>query len=178
MEIDRIEDWMGQTVVDPDGEKVGKLNDVFFGAGSRDAVAAAIKTGLLGRKVAVVSLTGASVARDHVKIAFSKDTVKKAPQVESGLDLSEVERGELQRHYDMELPPGTVESGNARAERERRAAETAARAAELEKEAEKKTAEARDKERAAEAAQKERDEAQREAEEARRAASGPSDGVS
>ena len=175
MEIERIEDWLGQTVVDPDGQKVGKLNDVFFAGHSRDAVAAAIKTGLLGRKVSVVSLTGASVARDHVKIAFSKDTVKGAPQVQSGADLTDAQRDEVQAHFDMQLPSGTVESGNARADREKRARETAARAAELEKEAEKKAAEARSKEQAAATAEKERDEARREAEEARRAAGGPGD---
>ena len=173
MEIERIEDWVGQTVVDRDGEKVGKLEDVFYGAGTRDAVAGSVKTGLLGRKLSVVSLTGATVARDHVKLSFSKDRVKDAPQAESGADLDETQRGELERHFDMRLPGGSLESASARAEREKRAEETASRAEELERVAAEKSAEAKRHEETATAAERERDEARREAEEARRDVEGP-----
>jgi sporulation protein YlmC with PRC-barrel domain len=38
MEIEQIEEWQGQDVVDCDGEKIGKLEDVYFEAGSREAV--------------------------------------------------------------------------------------------------------------------------------------------
>jgi sporulation protein YlmC with PRC-barrel domain len=170
MEIDRIEDWVGQAVIDRDGEKVGKLQDVYFGPGTRDAVAAAVKTGVLGRKLNLVSLTGATVARDHVKIAFTRDQVKRSPQAEAGTDLGDAQRDELRDHFDMQLPGGTIESGNARAEREKEARETAARAAELEKEAEARAKEAKEKQERADEAQRERDEARRAAEEARRAA--------
>ncbi len=173
MRIERIEEWLGQTVVDREGEKVGKLEDLYFGAAGHEAVAGAVKTGLLGRRLNVVSLTGATVARDHVKIAFTKEQVKHAPQAEAGTDLAEPDRGELERHFDMTLPPGTLESNNARVERARRAQETAKRAEELEQEADKRAAEAREKDDAAKAAAKARDEAKREAEEARRAAEGP-----
>jgi sporulation protein YlmC with PRC-barrel domain len=170
MQIERIEDWVGQAVVDRDGEKVGKLQDVYFGSGTRDAVAAAVKTGLLGRKLNVVSLTGATVARDHVKIAFTRDQVKKSPHAEAGADLGPAQRDRLRDHFDMQLPDGTIESGNARARREKEARETAERAEELEKEAEARAQEAKEKQERAQEAQRERDEARRKAEEARRAA--------
>jgi sporulation protein YlmC with PRC-barrel domain len=170
MEIERIEDWVGQAVVDRDGEKVGKLQDVYFGSGTRDAVAAAVKTGVLGRKLNIVSLTGATVARDHVKIAFTRDQVKRSPQTEAGADLRPGQRDALREHFDMQLPTGPIESGNARAEREQKARETAERAKELEEEAEERAREAQEKQERAQEAQRERDEAQRRAEEARRAA--------
>jgi sporulation protein YlmC with PRC-barrel domain len=170
MEIERIEDWVGQAVVDRDGEKVGKLQDVYFGSGTRDAVAAAIKTGVLGRKLNVVSLSGATVARDHVKIAFTRAQVKKSPSAEAGADLDDAQREQLRDHFDMQLPSGALESGNARAEREKEAREAADRADELEKEAAERTREAKEKQERAERAQRERDEAKAKAEEARRAA--------
>ncbi len=173
MEIERIEQWLGQTVVDREGEKLGKLTDLYFGSASGDAVAGGVKTGVLGRKVHVVSLTGATAGRNHLKLAFTKDQVKKAPQAESGTDLDEAQGQELGSHFDMRLPSATLESGEARAERDKRAAETAARAAELEEVANKKGAEAKEKEESAAAAEQERDQARREAEEARRAAEGP-----
>ena len=173
MEIERIEQWLGQTVVDREGEKLGKLTDLYFGSASGVAVAGGVKTGVLGRKVHVVSLTGATAGRDHLKLAFTKDQVKKAPQAESGTDLDEAQGQELGSHFDMRLPSATLESGQARAERDKRATETAAWAAELEEVANKKGAEAKEKEESAAAAEQERDQARREAEEARRAAEGP-----
>jgi hypothetical protein len=170
MQIERIEDWVGQAVVDREDEKVGKLQDVYFGQGTRDAVAAAVKTGVLGRKLHVVSLTGATVARDHVKLAFTRDEVKRAPQAEADEDLSEAHRNQLRDHFDLQLPPGTIESGNSRARREREARDAAERAEALEKEAAEREREAKEKAEQAEQAQRERDEAQRKAEEARRAA--------
>lgn len=170
MQIERIEDWVGQAVVDRDGEKVGKLQDVYFGSGTRDAVAAAVKTGVLGRKLNIVSLTGATVARDHVKLAFTRDEVKRSPQAEAGADLSDAHRNQLRDHFDLQLPPGTIESGNARGQREKEAREAAERADELEKEAAEREREAKEKQERAEQAQRERDEARERAEEARRAA--------
>lgn len=173
MEIERIEDWLGQTVVDRDEEKVGKLTDVYFGAKSRDAVAGAIKTGMLGRKVHVVSLTGASVARDHIKLTFTKDQVKSAPQADPGADLDETQSKGLASHFGLSLPTATLDSEEARAARRKRAAETAARAAELDREADKKSAEAKEAQERAAAAEEARDAARREAEEARQEAEGP-----
>jgi hypothetical protein len=176
MEIEEIEEWKGQDVVDRDGEKIGKLEDVYFEAGSREAVFGCVKAGMLGRRHFLVPLAGASVSRDHVRVAYGQAEVKDGPQAEPGAALEPGLQGDVARHYDIELrpAPGGYESAGARAEREARAREATARAEELEALAGRKAAEAREGElqaddtrRQAREAQEERDRAARAAAEAR-----------
>jgi sporulation protein YlmC with PRC-barrel domain len=180
MEIERIEQWEGQNVVDRDGEKIGKLEDVYFETGSRDAVFGCVKTGMLGRRHFLVPLAGATVSRERVRVAYHHDQVTDAPQIEPGATLESAMEQELARHYEIELtasPAGgdpRYESSSARAEREARAREATERAEELEALADRKAAEARegalqadDTHRQAQQAQDEHDRAERAAAEAR-----------
>jgi hypothetical protein len=185
MEIEQIEGWEGQDVVDCDGEKIGKLEDVYFETDSREAVFGCVKTGMLGRRHFLVPLAGASVSRDHVRVAYRQDLVKDGPQAEPGATLESGMEQELARHYDIELtaslagaaPAGgerRYESARARAEREARARDATERAEDLEALADRKAVEAREGElqaddtrRQAHQAQDERDRAEREAAEAR-----------
>jgi sporulation protein YlmC with PRC-barrel domain len=180
MEIEQIADWKGQDVVDRDGEKIGKLEDVYFEEGSREPVFGCVKTGMLGRRHILVPLTDATVSRDHVRVPFDQDQVKDGPQAEAGATLDSVKAREIARHYEIELTAsaeGSVrryESASARERREDRAGEAAKRADELEALAERKAAEAREGElqadetrRQAQQAQDEHDRAAQEAAEAR-----------
>jgi hypothetical protein len=180
MEIEQIEEWAGQNVVDRDGEKVGKLEDVYFAAGSREVVFGCVKAGMLGRRHFLVPFADASVARDHIRVAYTQDQIKDGPQTDPGATLESGMEQELIRHYELDLtalPAGTAggyESASARAEREARAREATQRAEELEALADRKAAEAREAElaaddthRQAQDAHDERERAVREAAEAR-----------
>lgn len=180
MEIEQIEEWQGQNVVDCDGEKIGKLEDVYFEADTRTAVFGCVKTGMLGRRHLLVPLAGASLSRDHVRVAYPHDQVKAGPQAESGATLESGTEQALARHYELDLSASSAgaerryESASARAEREDRAREATQRAEQLEAIADRKAQEAREEElqaeetrRQAQQAQDERDRAAREAAEAR-----------
>jgi uncharacterized protein YrrD len=104
MEIEQIEEWKGQDVVDCDGEKIGKLEDVYFEADSRTAVFGCVKIGMLGRRHLLVPLEGASLSRDHLRVAYHRDQVKDGPQAESGATLESGTEQELARHYELDLP--------------------------------------------------------------------------
>ncbi|MGI8593907.1 MAG: PRC-barrel domain-containing protein, partial [Solirubrobacteraceae bacterium] len=144
MEIEQIEEWKGQNVVDRDGEKIGRLEDVYFEAGSPEPVLGCVKTGMLGRRHILVPLAGASLSRDHLRVAYQRDQVTGGPQAEPGATLEAGQEQELARHYDIDLKvtaagaESRYESGSARAEREARAREARERAEELEGLAERK----------------------------------------
>ena len=114
MEIERIEDWIGSDVVDPAGEKVGKLEDLYYSPGGDDPVAAAVKYGTLGKSVSIVPLTGASVTRSYMRISHTKDSLKHAPDVQPSTDLASSTVGEAASHYGASLPSGELESGMRR----------------------------------------------------------------
>lgn len=121
MEIERIDDWVGSDVVDPGGEKVGKLEDLYYAPGSDEPVAAAVKYGTLGKSVSIVPLTGATVTRSYMRINHGKESLKHAPDVQPATDLASSTVAEAADHYGASLPPGELESGARR----RQAAEPA-----------------------------------------------------
>jgi sporulation protein YlmC with PRC-barrel domain len=148
-EVERIADWKGQEVVDADGEKIGKLEDVYFDVETSDAAFAAVKTGFFGRGVSLAPLAQVTLTRDQVRIAYSKDDVKSAPEVESDGDLSADEEAELFAHYRLGPPPGGREVGPNRvryqtATAEANRAEAAAAAESAQAEAEQRAQDAED----------------------------------
>jgi PRC-barrel domain len=180
MEIEQIADWKGQNVVDRDGEKIGKLEDVYFEEGSREPVFGCVKAGMLGRRHILVPLTDASVSRDHVRLPYPQHQVKDGPQADPQATIDSDMELEIARHYEIELPASPTggvrryESATERAQREARAHEATERAEELEALADRKAAEARegvlqaqDTRREAQQALEEHDRAAQEAAEAR-----------
>ena len=111
MEIERIDDWVGSDVVDPAGEKIGKLEDVYYAPGSDEPIAAAVKYGTLGKTLSIVPLAGASVTRSYLRVAHAKDSLKEAPDVQAESDLASSTVLDAAAHYDATLPNGELESG-------------------------------------------------------------------
>jgi sporulation protein YlmC with PRC-barrel domain len=155
VQVERVEEWVGQEVVDPDGEKIGKLDDVFYDLQNDSPTLGAVKAGLIGRKVHVVPLAGASLGRDHVRVAFSAKAVKDAPAIGDDGEISGSDEQSLFAHYDMQAPgaPGSsgarYESARARASRLEAADAAATRAREYDSHAEDRESEADELERKA-----------------------------
>lgn len=182
MEIEHIEQWRGQSVVDQDGEKVGKLEEVLFDG--QDARLGCVGTGLFGRKLNLVPLEGATLSRQHVRVAFPRDAVKNAPTLELDTPVT----GELERaafgHYGLKAParggePVIYESSQTRERRAEEIRQAQLRARDLQQKAERAAADAqaaRDRadeaEQAARQAEDRRREAEAEAEAARQDVTG------
>jgi len=75
LSVDQIEEWLGQEVTDSGGERIGKLDEVYYSVRSGDAVFASVKSGLLGRRSSVVPLAGASVGRDYLRLGYSAEQI-------------------------------------------------------------------------------------------------------
>ncbi len=143
-EVEKIEDWYGQDVVDNDGEKVGKLEEVFTDIKSKEPTIGSVKTGLFGRKLTLVPLEGATLTRDHLRLPYTKDQIKGAPQADGGGQLNGESERDIFNYYGMEQPErsgdeaSTVryESVGAVEERKAEAEDLRAQAAELDERAE------------------------------------------
>lgn len=168
VDVEHIADWRGQDVVDREGEKLGKLADVWFRVGTNDAVFATVKSGLLGRHATVVPLAGASLSRDYVRLGVSKEQTSDAPAPEESGLLSPEDGGKLAESFGLEMDASIGwESAAAREARLERAAGLRQRAGELDAQAESQATRADELRRRAEEAARDAEEADRAAKQAR-----------
>lgn len=98
-DIDTALNLRGSTVRDRDGEKVGKVGDVFLDSRTDRPSWVGVKTGLLGGKESYVSLSAARVLGDELHLPYDKELVRSAPHVEPDVSLSPEEEQALYRHY-------------------------------------------------------------------------------
>lgn len=97
--LDEIRTWRGREAMGPDGERIGKLDDIYLDRQTGEPEWAAVKTGLFGLNVSFVPLEGASASGDGVLLRYDKATVKDAPNVAPDGELSPDEERRLYDHY-------------------------------------------------------------------------------
>jgi uncharacterized protein (TIGR02271 family) len=95
-------DWRGRTLIGRDGEKIGKIDELYLDQQTDKPEWARVHTGLLGTRRSFVPLVGASPHGEDVRVTVSKDQVKDAPNVEPDAELSEREEIELFQHYGVD----------------------------------------------------------------------------
>ncbi|MEE6281781.1 PRC-barrel domain-containing protein [Georgenia sp. MJ170] len=101
----------GGVVRGPDGERIGKVGDVYLdNAGGRPAWVT-VRTGLLGTGEHFVPLDGATIADAALRVPFDKLTVLAAPSVAADALLSPHDEVELYSHYGLAVrAPGEPEA--------------------------------------------------------------------
>ena len=70
-------------VVDAAGEKIGSVEQIFTSGDSGEPAFVTVRTGLFGMSESFAPLTGASLEESVIRVAFSKNTVKNGPRIES-----------------------------------------------------------------------------------------------
>jgi sporulation protein YlmC with PRC-barrel domain len=83
-----VDDWRGRTVVDGDGEKIGKLDEIYLDRDTNRPEWALVNTGLFGTKSSFVPLEGAARSGEDVRVAYPKEQVKDAPSIDADGELS------------------------------------------------------------------------------------------
>ena len=108
-------DWKGRKIVDNDGDKVGKIEEIYEDTGSGQPEWALVNTGMFGSKSNFVPLAGAHPSGEDVQVSFTKDQVKDAPGIEADGALSAQEERELYEHYDQDYtaPSADADSGTS-----------------------------------------------------------------
>lgn len=94
-------EYEGRTLVDRDGEKVGKIDEVYTDREGGHPEWALVHTGLFGTKKHFVPLADASPSGEDVRVSVTKDAVKDAPSIDAGEELSEAEERTLYQHYSL-----------------------------------------------------------------------------
>jgi uncharacterized protein (TIGR02271 family) len=94
-------DYHGRTLLDRNGEKVGKIEEVYADQESGQPEWALLHTGLLGTKKNFVPLRGATASGEDVQVGIDKQAIKDSPGVEADGELSEPEERTLFEHYGI-----------------------------------------------------------------------------
>jgi uncharacterized protein (TIGR02271 family) len=94
-------EWQGRTMVDREGQKIGKISDIYEDPETGNLEWATVNTGLFGTKSNFVPLAGAAPDGEDVRAQVTKDQVKDAPGVETDGQLSEDEERGLFEHYGV-----------------------------------------------------------------------------
>jgi PRC-barrel domain len=169
--VEHIETWQGQQVLDPAGESLGKLEEIYFDKSSSTPLLVTVKSGLLGRRSKLVPIDGASVSRDYIRLVHDKATVDGAPEAVGDATPDAAALDAVGAAYGLKFSERVELETSAEADARRAEAEAArTRADQLAQEAREKI-EARDAaHERAHGASEEATQAEREAEEARQAA--------
>jgi sporulation protein YlmC with PRC-barrel domain len=111
-------EWQGKMLVDINGEKIGKLQDVYVDVETDVPQFATVKEGLIGRHLTFVPLGGIRIGPDDLQVAVTKEQVESAPDIDiHGGELSRADESTLYHHFELNYTPIDTESGRRLARR-------------------------------------------------------------
>jgi len=91
--------YMGRDVVDPQGNKIGSVGQVYLDDQTGQPDWITVNTGLFGLRENFVPLQGASFDGDDLRVPFDKDTIKDAPTIDDASHLDDDEQDRLYDYY-------------------------------------------------------------------------------
>lgn len=100
-------------VIDQDGDKVGSVGQIYLDDQTNRPTWVTVKTGLFGTKETFVPLDQATRDGDDIRVPYTKEFIKDAPNMDAEHHISEAEEDELYRYYNL-----SQERGYAGTERE------------------------------------------------------------
>jgi uncharacterized protein (TIGR02271 family) len=112
-----VAEWRGRNAVDSDGDKIGRIDEIYMDSETGKPEWLAVKTGLLGSKVSFIPIAEASDAGGDVRVPYDKQQVKDAPNAEADGELSQEEEASLYRHYGLDYSETRSDSGLPEGER-------------------------------------------------------------
>ncbi|NBH04317.1 PRC and DUF2382 domain-containing protein [Amycolatopsis sp. SID8362] len=98
------QELIDSAVVDPAGNKLGKVGTVYLADSTHQPEWITVKTGLFGTKESFVPLSGAHTDKDGVHVQVDKDAVSDAPRIDADGHLSPEESTQLYQHYGLPVP--------------------------------------------------------------------------
>lgn len=111
-------DWLGKVIVDTNGNKIGKLHDVYVDVENDTPQFGTVKEGFLGRHLTFVPLVGVVVGPDELRVTALKEQVRSAPDLElQGQEMSQADESALYHHFEMNYTAIASDSGRRLARR-------------------------------------------------------------
>ncbi|MGS0687316.1 PRC and DUF2382 domain-containing protein [Nakamurella sp. GG22] len=103
--------YIGRNAVDPQGDKIGSVGQVYLNDETGQPDWITVNTGLFGTKEHFAPLAGSSFNGDALVLPFDKSVVKDAPDVADASHLDVDEQEALYAYYDRYLGAGYGAAG-------------------------------------------------------------------
>src|SRR3954451_12886926 len=105
---------IGTTAYSADGDKLGKVGQLFLDDQTGRPEFVTVNTGLFGTKETFIPVSEASFNGDRLTLPFGKDRISDAPKVDAeGGHLDQSEERRLYEYYGMSYDKSSSESGYA-----------------------------------------------------------------
>lgn len=102
MTAEDVRIWQESIIVDRDGNKVGKIEDIYYDEATGRPEWALVNTGMFGMKHNFVPVTGDVTPVDgRVMVQWTEQQIKDAPAIDSNEELSVQEERRLYEHYGL-----------------------------------------------------------------------------
>ena len=98
---EHLQTIVGSNAVDNDGDKLGKIGNVYLDDRTGEPAWATVNTGLFGTKESFVPLADARIEGDTLVVPYDKAKVKDAPKVDDDGHIGDDEQAELYRYYGL-----------------------------------------------------------------------------
>jgi hypothetical protein len=113
-----VVEWHGKMLLDRDGEKIGKLQDVYVDVETDEPQFGTVKEGFIGRHLTFVPLGGVQIGPDALQVQVTKEQVRTAPDLAMhGEELSQADESALYHHFELNYTPPSTASGRRLARR-------------------------------------------------------------
>ena len=123
--------YIGRSAVDPQGNKIGSVGQVYLNDETGQPDWVTVNTGLFGMRENFVPLAGSRFDGDDLVLPFDKDVVKDSPDIADASHLDADEQQSLYAYYQQYLgdtaPPDRTGSDHRPRHTGRRAAPGGAR---------------------------------------------------
>jgi len=101
--LDQARGIMGGTAISADGDRLGKVGQVYLDDQTGQPEWATVSTGLFSGRESFVPLAHAEINGAELQVPYDRDTVKGAPDVDAeGGHLSQQEEAELYTYYGLD----------------------------------------------------------------------------
>jgi PRC-barrel domain protein len=103
--------YIHRAAVDAEGNRIGKISQIYLDDQAGQPVWALVETGLFGTRQSFAPIHGSRLDGELVVLAVSKDQVKDAPNIDRDAHLSDSEHDALRRYYSGYLGTAGETSG-------------------------------------------------------------------
>jgi uncharacterized protein (TIGR02271 family) len=111
MQTNDVTQLRGTTVIDPSGDKIGRVEEIYLDDQTNQPEWLLVNTGMFGTKSTFIPIQGADRAEDAVVVPFDKARVKDAPSIEPERQLTQAEEAELYRYYGFDYSEAQSDTG-------------------------------------------------------------------